>query len=103
MNPAWVKTYLSQALVRPSTKESTTLNLARLSGSNYGLHNLNSQARIQCQKNNKKILININMLINEITEGTRCWKGYERKGFKIHPFSKKRVPNCVKRKAKRKK
>ena len=38
------------------------------------------------------------MLIDEITEGTRCWKGYERKGFKIHPFSKKRVPNCVKRK-----
>ncbi len=43
------------------------------------------------------------MKIIEITEGTRCWKGYERKGFKIHPFSKKRVPNCVKRKAKRKK
>ncbi len=38
------------------------------------------------------------MLIDEITEGTRCWKGYEPKGFKIHPFSKKRVPNCVKRK-----
>ena len=32
-----------------------------------------------------------------IFEGTRCWKGYERKGFKTHPFSKKRVPNCVKR------
>ena len=46
--------------------------------------------------------INIYMKIFEITEGTRCWKGYERKGFKIHPFSKKRVPNCVKRKAKRK-
>ena len=28
------------------------------------------------------------MKIIEITEGTRCWKGYERKGFKIHPFSK---------------
>ena len=43
------------------------------------------------------------MKIYEITEGTRCWKGYERKGFKIHPFSKKRVPNCVKRKTKTKK
>ena len=35
--------------------------------------------------------------LKEIAEGTRCWKGYERKGFKTHPFSKKRVPNCVKR------
>ena len=35
--------------------------------------------------------------IQGVFEGTRCWKGYERKGFKIHPFSKKRVPNCVKR------
>jgi len=31
-----------------------------------------------------------------VYEGTRCWKGYERKGFKEHPFSGKRVPNCVK-------
>ena len=32
----------------------------------------------------------------EITdEGTRCWKGYERKGMKT--LFGKRVPNCVKR------
>ena len=43
------------------------------------------------------------MKIYEITEGTRCWKGYERKEFKIHPFSKKRVTNSVKRNPKRKK
>ena len=35
--------------------------------------------------------------IQGVFEGTRCWKGYERKGFKKHPFSGKRVPNCVKR------
>ena len=34
--------------------------------------------------------------IQGVFEGTRCWKGYERKGFKKHPFSGKRVPNCVK-------
>ena len=32
---------------------------------------------------------------NEIEEGTRCWKGYMRKGFKT--MFGKRVPNCVKR------
>ena len=31
----------------------------------------------------------------EIEEGTRCWKGYQRKGFKT--MFGKRVPNCVKR------
>ena len=31
----------------------------------------------------------------EIEEGTRCWKGYERKGFKT--MFRKRVPNCVRR------
>ena len=36
------------------------------------------------------------MRINEIiTEATRCWKGYEKKGMKTH-FGK-RVPNCVKK------
>ena len=35
------------------------------------------------------------MKINEITEGTRCWKGYEKKGMKT--MFGKRVPNCVKR------
>lgn len=35
------------------------------------------------------------MLVGEITEGTRCWKGYKRKGFKT--MFGKRVPNCVKR------
>ena len=29
------------------------------------------------------------------TEGTRCWKGYEKKGMKT--MFGKRVPNCVKR------
>ena len=31
----------------------------------------------------------------QMDEGTRCWKGYERKGFKT--MFGKRVPNCVKR------
>ena len=35
------------------------------------------------------------MKIYEITEGTRCWKGYEKKGMKT--MFGKRVPNCVKR------
>ena len=35
------------------------------------------------------------MKINEITEGTRCWKGYEKKGMKT--MFGKRVPNCVKK------
>ena len=34
------------------------------------------------------------MLISEITEGTRCWKGYKKKGMKT--MFGKRVPNCVK-------
>jgi len=34
------------------------------------------------------------MLIQEITEGTRCWKGYKKKGMKT--MFGKRVPNCVK-------
>ena len=35
------------------------------------------------------------MRFREIQEGTRCWKGYERKGMKT--MFGKRVPNCVKR------
>lgn len=35
------------------------------------------------------------MKIKQILEGTRCWKGYERKGMKT--MFGKRVPNCVKR------
>ena len=35
------------------------------------------------------------MRLVELQEGTRCWKGYERKGFKT--MFGKRVPNCVKR------
>ena len=31
---------------------------------------------------------------SEVIEGTRCWKGYKRKGFKT--MFGKRVPNCVK-------
>ena len=35
------------------------------------------------------------MRFREIQEGTRCWKGYEKKGMKT--MFGKRVPNCVKR------
>ena len=35
------------------------------------------------------------MNIREIEEGTRCWKGYEKKGMKT--MFGKRVPNCVKK------
>ena len=35
------------------------------------------------------------MRFKEIQEGTRCWKGYEKKGMKT--MFGKRVPNCVKR------
>ena len=35
------------------------------------------------------------MKIIEVLEGTRCWKGYEKKGMKT--MFGKRVPNCVKR------
>ena len=35
------------------------------------------------------------MKVNEVVEGTRCWKGYEKKGMKTQ--TGKRVPNCVKR------
>ena len=36
------------------------------------------------------------MLVEDIIpEGTRCWKGYEKKGMKT--MFGKRVPNCVKR------
>lgn len=35
------------------------------------------------------------MKITEITEGTRCWKGYKKKGMKT--MFGKRVPNCVKK------
>ena len=31
----------------------------------------------------------------DIEEGTRCWKGYEKKGMKT--MFGKRVPNCVKK------
>ena len=34
------------------------------------------------------------MLIRELQEGTRCWKGYKKKGMKT--MFGKRVPNCVK-------
>ena len=35
------------------------------------------------------------MKIIEVLEGTRCWKGYEKKGMKT--MFGKRVPNCVKK------
>ena len=34
-------------------------------------------------------------LINIVEKGTRCWKGYEKKGMKT--MFGKRVPNCVKK------
>ena len=34
------------------------------------------------------------MLLKELQEGTRCWKGYKKKGMKT--MFGKRVPNCVK-------
>ena len=37
----------------------------------------------------------IRQLINIVDEGTRCWKGYEKKGMKT--MFGKRVPNCVKK------
>ena len=37
------------------------------------------------------------MKVNEVVEGTRCWKGYEKKGMKT--MFGKRVPNCVKNEA----
>ena len=39
-----------------------------------------------------------NISEKEIDEGTRCWKGYEKKGTKM--MFGKRVPNCVKKKKK---
>ena len=33
--------------------------------------------------------------LKDILEGTRCWKGYEKKGMKT--MFGKRVPNCVKK------
>ena len=39
--------------------------------------------------------MNLAEFIFELDEGTRCWKGYQRKGFKT--MFGKRVPNCVKR------
>ena len=35
------------------------------------------------------------MKLIELLEGTRCWKGYEKKGMKT--MFGKRVPNCVKK------
>ena len=43
--------------------------------------------------------INPNYNLNKLVdEGTRCWKGYEKKGMKT--MFGKRVPNCVKREGK---
>ena len=36
--------------------------------------------------------------LKNISEGTRCWKGYEKKGMKT--MFGKRVPNCVKKETK---
>ena len=40
-------------------------------------------------------------MFEEINEGTRCWKGYEKKGMKT--MFGKRVPNCVKKESKEEK
>ena len=37
----------------------------------------------------------LRQIIDIADEGTRCWKGYEKKGMKT--MFGKRVPNCVKR------
>jgi len=39
--------------------------------------------------------MNLQEFLFELDEGTRCWKGYERKGMKT--MFGKRVPNCVKK------
>jgi len=45
--------------------------------------------------NSPKSFVNkMNKLQEEVTEGTRCWKGYKKKGMKT--MFGKRVPNCVK-------
>ena len=33
------------------------------------------------------------MKVNEVVEGTRCWKGYEKKGMKTQP--KKSAPTAL--------
>ena len=40
-------------------------------------------------------------MFEETNEGTRCWKGYEKKGMKT--MFGKRVPNCVKKESKEEK
>lgn len=40
-------------------------------------------------------------MFEEINEGTRCWKGYKKKGMKT--MFGKRVPNCVKKESKEEK
>ena len=48
------------------------------------------------RKNPKSFVSKMNNLqTEEIEEGTRCWKGYEKKGMKT--MFGKRVPNCVKK------
>ena len=40
-------------------------------------------------------------MFEETNEGTKCWKGYEKKGMKT--MFGKRVPNCVKKESKEEK
>lgn len=47
------------------------------------------------RKNTQSFVNKMNNLKEEIEEGTRCWKGYKKKGMKT--MFGKRVPNCVKK------
>ena len=50
----------------------------------FGLQVYASGALVQCPKKVQRTGAIVKMIISEITEGTRCWKGYPRKGFKTH-------------------
>ncbi len=63
--------------------------VANIIKNEYGSHNI------------KPFLKQLSKVLKEgINEGTRCWKGYEKKGMKT--MFGKRVPNCVKKKKKKK-
>jgi len=54
----------------------------------YGKYYCSTDKKYKCRKSPKKTR-------ESIEEGTRCWKGYEKKGMKT--MFGKRVPNCVKK------
>ena len=53
----------------------------------YGKYYCSTDKKYKCRKSPKKTR-------EDIEEGTRCWKGYKKKGMKT--MFGKRVPNCVK-------